>query len=419
MEAHRLSEVNQYIKQVIALNFEDSIWVIAEISQIKFAGKHVYLELIEKDQHGEQVIAQVAAAIWFQSYQFIKNKLGELTNQILQDGTQIQCKVKIDFHPKYGLKFVISDIDASYTFGQLELERQKTIERLHKEALIGKNKETNLPAVIQRIAVISSEKAAGLQDFTEQLLQNPYGYDFRIQLFQASVQGNKLEKEIIDALHSIQLQKNQFDCVAIIRGGGSKLDLSGFDSYMVAKAVANFSLPVITGIGHDIDNNVIELVAHSPLKTPTAAANFFIEHNMEFEVKMVDVQRRIEQFVSSLVQVHFTRLENLLNTCSFLSKRQWQQSAQALSNTSSEIIHRSKQILSEKMHLLAALEQKIDLSNPQNLLRKGYLLSYQSGRLLKKAVDVELNVDLDIYYSDGKITAEAKSIKKIKNNNHG
>lgn len=416
MEAHKLSEVNEYIKQVIALNFEDSIWVNAEIAQIKSSGKHVYLELIEKDEHGRDVIARVSAVIWFQCHLFIKKKLGDLTKEILTDGTQIQCKVKIDYHPKYGLKFVIQDIDASYTFGQLELQRQKTIEQLRKEALIGKNKETNLPNVIQRIAVISSEKAAGLQDFLKQLDQNPYGYDFDIKIYPASVQGNKLEREILSRLDEIQSKKNIFDCVAIIRGGGSRLDLSGFDSLALSRKVALFPLPVLTGIGHDIDHNVIEMVTHSPLKTPTAAANFIIDRNLQFESEMMEMHQLIRQ---ASVRQLIEKQGNLAQVFAMIKMQalQKQESHRNMLDHLMQIIQQNaKSVVKSGEYALKSLNQELELRNPLEILNRGYTLVYQEGKRLSKGSSVKLGGKVDLLFKDGRMIAENKGFTKYKKN---
>jgi len=412
LEAHRLSEVNNYIKQVIALNFEDSIWIIAEISQFKATGKHAYLELIEKDEETAEVIASVSGVIWFKSMMFIKNKLGDLSTQILTEGTQIQCKVKLDFHPKYGLKFVVQDIDPSYTFGQLELERQKTIERLQKEALIAKNKEKLLPLAIRRIAIISSEKAAGLQDFLVQLEQNPYNYKFSTQLFKSSVQGTKLEKEMLECLSQIDQRNSEFDCVAIIRGGGSKLDLSGFDSYSISKKVAEFSLPVITGIGHDIDQNVIELVAHSPLKTPTAVANYILDHNLNFEAEILDLNQGIFLKGKNRLVEKSTALQYLFSQIRIEAVQTINEANSFIEKLFNQLMFDSKTRINNKQHQIDTLEQQIILNSPKEILKKGYQISYQDGKAITLAKDIRLGEKMELIFSDGKIEAIPEKFEK-------
>ena len=401
MEAHRLSEVTNYIKQVIALNFEDSLWVTAEIAQAKTSGRHVYLELIEKDTASEEIIASVSAVIWHPAYSFIRNKLGDLTNQILQDGTQIQCKVAIEFHPKYGLKFVVKDIDPSYTFGQLEIERQKTVERLQKEGLISKNKERPLPRVLQRLAIISSEKAAGLQDFLSHLNHNPYGYTFRTDLFQASVQGVKQEKELLEQLDNIAVHEKKYDCVVIIRGGGSRLDLSGFDSYNLAEKVALFPLPVITGIGHDIDHNVIEMVANSPMKTPTAAADFIIEHNLLFESSILELDQQLDRLARRLASEKRFELESVFHHINLVTRQNLVNRGNQVEQLDQEIRFQLRIKLKENRQLLDHTAQQIKLANPLELLKKGFTLIYQDSKPVKRGRDIELEKDLDVVFDDG------------------
>jgi exodeoxyribonuclease VII large subunit len=416
VEAHKLSEVNEYIKQVIALNFEDSIWVKAEIAQVKSSGKHVYLELIEKDEQDKDVVARVSAVIWFQAHLFIKNKLGDLISEILTDGTQIQCKVKIDFHPKYGLKFIIQDIDASYTFGQLELERQKTIEKLRKEALIGKNKETKLPSVIQRIAVISSEKAAGLQDFLKQLDHNPYHYDFDLKIYQASVQGKQLEKEILSRLEEIEKLGTIFDCVAIIRGGGSKLDLSGFDSFALSRKVALFPLPVITGIGHDIDHNVIEMVTHSPVKTPSAAANFIIDRNLHFESEFVETHQYIKQASTRQLIAKKGNLDQLFSMIKLQAIQKQEDHRKMLTHLMQIIYQSARSALRSREYSIKSLGQELALRNPLEVLNRGYTLVYKEGKRVSAGEKIAMGEKVDLLFKDGKMEVENKgfTLKKSK-----
>ena len=410
MEAHRLSEVNQYIRQVIALNFNEPIWVNAEISQVKSSRGHYYLDLVEKDTASDEVIALAQAAIWFNAAQFIRKKLGDLTDQLLVAGTEIQCKVRIDFHEKYGLKFIIEDIDPSYTFGQLELERQKTIERLEKEQLLGANRNTTLPPVLRKIAVISSAQAAGWIDFQNELLNNPYNYRFTTQLFQASMQGKQLEQDVLTQLKTILKRKDSFDCVVIIRGGGSKLDLSGFDSYAIAQAVALFPIPVITGIGHEIDTNVIELVAHSPLKTPTAAAQFITEHNARFESEVLELFREIEYKSRQRLQQTDGLIRQLNAEINYKARNSLLTTKALFAQMDDRLKYRFRHIVSEHTRDLDELVQRIELSNPFRIMGKGYTLSYSDGKLLRSIFDVKAGVEISTSLIDGTILSTTTRI---------
>jgi exodeoxyribonuclease VII large subunit len=408
MEAHKLSEVNKYIKEVIALNFEDSLWIVAEISQIKSSGKHMYLDLIEKDQQNEEIVANASAVIWFRSKLSIWNKYKELADQILADGNQVQLKVQIEFHPKYGLKFIIIDIDPSYTFGKLEIQRQETIDKLKKEDLIGRNGLISLPRVIQNIAIISSEKAAGYQDFIMQLTNNPYGYVFQTSLFQSAVQGNKLVDEIIANLNKIAESDPPFDCVVIIRGGGSKLDLSGFDDYLLAKSVALYKLPVITGIGHDIDQNVIELVAHSPLKTPTAAANFILDHHLDFEGSVVELFELVYKNANQQIHALSNSTEHLFSELKHHAFRSFHFYDNGLEQTTMRIGFRGNAVVQLLNNELSKTGQKITLTNPLEILKKGYSLTFQNGKPVNELKQLKLEQAFEILFQDGSLEAQAK-----------
>ena len=293
MESYSLFQLNEYIRRVIALNFREPLWIEAEIAQIKDSRGNQYLELIEKDEEGEGVIAQVSGAIWYRQVQFIKRKLGDIVYDLLEEGTQVRLKCKIDFHERYGLKLVIEDIDPNYTFGKLELKRQEIINKLEEGGLMDLNKGLIVPSVIQKIAVISSATAAGYQDFKNQLLNNGYGYTFKIDLYDGAVQGVNVESNTVNSIKEIIASKTNYDIVAVIRGGGSKLDLSGFDNYKIAEAIALSEIPFVIGIGHDIDSTVTDLVACLSLKTPTAVADYVIDRNMSYEA-------RVEQQMASI-----------------------------------------------------------------------------------------------------------------------
>ena len=224
MQTYSLFELNNYIRQVIALNFEEAVWITCEIGQIKESRGQVYLEVIQQNEDETEILARNSATIWYKTRLFIKKKLGDLYSAILQEGTQVSIKVKVDFHERYGLKLDILDIDPAYTIGHLEMQRQKIIERLKAAGVYEQNSYLHLPAVMKRIAIISSEQAAGYKDFIHQLDHNAYGYIYEKVLFQTAVQGLKVESEISNALDTIADHYTQFDCIIIIRGGGSTID---------------------------------------------------------------------------------------------------------------------------------------------------------------------------------------------------
>jgi len=401
MDIYSLKEVHEYIKQVIALNFEESIWIDAEISQLKEVRGQVYIEFIDKSEEFEQITAKAQGVIWYKSLLFIKKKIGGLAESILQEGRQIRFRAKIEFHEIYGLKLSIEDIDPSFTLGMVEINRQKIIARLKKEDLLYQNTNTNLPLIIKNIAVISSEKAAGLQDFFEHLNNNSYGYVFNSTLFDSSMQGKNVERDIVSSLVRIKESISSFDCVVIIRGGGSKMDLSYFDNYNISANVAKFPIPVLTGIGHDIDQNIIEMVAHSPLKTPTAVADFIVDNNLKFEMQVNDLDFIIGKKVNNIVANNFVKLEHINNRIKSLATLN-------ITNSNSVVDRLLKDIEYKSMNLLKHENNKIDLisnillfSDPVNLMKKGYSITTINGKIVKSIKNIAKDDIVKTILEDG------------------
>lgn len=401
MESYNLLKVNEYIKQVISLNFAESIWVDAEISQIKEVRGQVYIDFVEKNAENDSVVAKAQGVIWFKSLLFVKKKLGELYESIMQEGMQVRFRAVVEYHEVYGLKFSLEDVDASFTLGQIEINRQKIISKLQNEGMIGKNQLTSLPVALKKIAVISSEKAAGFKDFMHHLENNSFGYKFSISFFNSSMQGNTVEKELVQNLEKIEANYARFDCVIIIRGGGSKMDLSYFDSYEISKAVANFPIPVLTGIGHEIDKNVIELVAHSPLKTPTAVADFIIHHNLNFESEIISLFDDISIFIRKYTNENSLVLNNfiskiLFNFHSIISEKNYN-----ISSLKEKIKNETdKQVFKEKIKI-SEVENKIRILNPALLLEMGYSMTTIAGKLLKSVHEVQKNELITTHLKDG------------------
>lgn len=280
----KLSDLQEEIRKVIQGNFEVPRWISCEIMDItqNYSG-HCYLDLIEKDEKSDKILARARATIWASSYRMLKPYFETTTGYELAPGIKILLMARVEFHPVYGLSLNIQDIDPSYTLGDVERKKREIIQRLEKEGVLDMNKDIPLPVVPQKIAIVSSTTAAGYEDFMDQLNRNPYGYQFYTRLFPAVMQGENAEKSIIESLERIFEYESHFDAVVIIRGGGSKSDLACFDSYDLAYHVSQFPLPVITGIGHEQDDTITDLVAHTRLKTPTAVAGFFIDKLAAFE----------------------------------------------------------------------------------------------------------------------------------------
>ncbi len=304
-----LFELNQQIKDALDSSFPGTVWVVAEISELKEnRNGHCYLELVEKEEN--EIIARARATIWSYTYRMLKPYFETTTNQPFTQGIKVLVQASVEFHTNYGLSLNIKDIDPAYTVGDMALQRKEIIERLQNEGVFDMNKELALPLVPQKIAVISSRTAAGYQDFMDQLENNPLGIKFYTRLFEAYMQGAEAVPSIVAALEQIFQYEDFFDAVAIIRGGGATADLSSFDNYELAFNVSQFPLPVVTGIGHEKDDTIIDLVAHTRMKTPTAVAGFFISGAEGFYEKLTGLEEEIVRLARETVDFRNGQLED-------------------------------------------------------------------------------------------------------------
>ncbi len=305
-----LSQLNESIKDTLQDAFPTTVWVVAEVSEMKEnRSGHCYLELIEKE--GNDIIARSRATIWSYTFRMLKPYFETTTGQQFSQGIKILVQVTVEYHPAYGLSLNVKDIDPTYTVGDMALQRKEIISRLQTEGIFEMNKELELPLVPQKIAIISSATAAGFQDFMNQLNTNESGFIFYTKLFEATMQGAETVPSIINALERIFQYEDFFDAVVIIRGGGATADLSSFDDYDLAFNVTQFPLPVITGIGHEKDDTIIDLVAHTRMKTPTAVAEFFITGVARFYERLLDMENEIVQFVRDTIDDEQNRLERI------------------------------------------------------------------------------------------------------------
>jgi exodeoxyribonuclease VII large subunit len=408
METLSLYELNEYIQRVFALNFPESIWVHFELSNLKSSRGHLYFDCVEKDESTDEVIAFQSGVIWARRLSFIRKKLKKIADEILCDGIVIAAKVNVEFHPRYGAKMVIQDIDPAYTYGQLALEREQTIKRLEDEELIDANAELALNPVIQNIAIVSNETAAGYQDFVAQLKNNTFGYAFQTTLFETALQGKNVETELPDVLTRLDNRSDAFDVIVIIRGGGSKLDLSAFDSYKVAHAIATASIPVWTGIGHQIDESVADLVSANSLKTPTAVANAIIDHNYDFEVELLNCFERIKHLSNQIVRE--SELE-LLSLNEFISTQIDHRVSRADIDLSSmrvlidDCVGRK---LEKQRWTLESIEAQIALLDPINILKKGYAVIEKKNKRVGSSTKLKTNDEVTIQFHDGKKQAKVQ-----------
>jgi len=451
-----LFDLNQKIGESIKSSFPGSFWVLAEISELKthYNSGHCYLELIEKDPEGEQIKARARATIWSYTLRMLKPYFETTTGRELGVGLKILVKANVEFHEVYGYSLNIIDIDPGYTLGELARKRQEIIKRLETEGVFNMNKEIHFPPVPQKIAIISSQTAAGYKDFVHQIEHNAYRYKFYLKLFPALMQGAESEKSIIDALERIYLHEKFFDAVAIIRGGGSQADLSCFDSYWLAYHITQFPLPVVTGIGHEQDETIADLVAHTKLKTPTAVAEFFISAILGFENSLLQLQNqftglvvsqikerksgieylglKLTPFVQAVILKYVKQLNTVEKKSEFLLRSFLQTRVTSLRKLYSDFVRSSGGYLLQKQHLfqtrisslpffcsqlLTNQHHKLDLLNkssvylnPENILKKGYSITYSGGKVIKDVSQLTKGNIINTKFYRGETESEIRKI---------
>lgn len=314
-----LSELQRQVKGSLEDTFALPVWVKAEISEMTVnRSGHCYLDLVETEQGTDSVVARCRATIWSYTFRMLKPYFETTTGQVFTQGLKVLLQAKVEYHEVYGLSLNIRDIDPVYTLGDMARQRREIIRRLEEDGVFEMNKELELPFVPQRIAIISSPTAAGLQDFLDQLHNNPHQFVFYTKLFPAVMQGNEAPRSITSALEHIYMYEDLFDAVVIIRGGGAQIDLACFDHYELAFNVAQFPLPVITGIGHDKDDTVIDLVAHTRMKTPTAVAEFLITGALQFSQQLNELEKHFTELVNDQLEENKNRLNNAVDQLSLL-----------------------------------------------------------------------------------------------------
>jgi exodeoxyribonuclease VII large subunit len=409
LQSLSLSELNEFIRRVLALNFAEPVWVRAEINQVNQSRGHFYFNLVEKGED-ESILAKTDGVLWSNQYRKLRIKLGMALDQLLQDGVEVLLYASVDFHERYGLKLVIEDIDPAFTMGKLALKRQETLRRLKAENLLGKNKELPLPAVVQHIAVLSSETAAGYVDFMEQLRSNNFGYAFYTTLYPVAVQGTRVVEEVKNALKNLSQEKHKYDAIVIIRGGGSKLDLMGFDEYEVGKAIAESGLPVITGIGHEIDESVADIVANRPLKTPTAVAEFLIQRSLLFENDIINLGQDVHRIGQSLLKQELLGLETKRQQVEGIVMHSLQIENYGLNQMEKTLVTASRSVLNVASQYLQSLDKQVSLLAPDRILERGFTLTTDSdGNILKSSKKLKEGDAMATHFHDG--TVKSKVIK--------
>lgn len=383
MRTFSLFELNEHIRRVISLNFPEPVWITAEISEIKFSRQHIYLEVVEKSLVEEStLLAKASAVIWFRQHQRLRRTLGTAFDTILQPGMSIRILVLVEFHERFGFKLIIEEIDPAHTIGILAIMRQKNLAKLQEAGLLERQQLLVLPPTLQRVAVISSQEAAGLQDFIQQLSQNAYGYNFHCRYFYTAVQGQETEKEIISALEAIGQARTNFDAVVIVRGGGAKTDLASFDSFALCKAIAEHNLPVLTGIGHEVDETLADKVAYKSLKTPTAVAEFLIYHQVQFETVIIKTGEIIRTIGEGICREQTSGLKSLEQFIFWAAAQSLNQQTLGLEQLIKNLPAATSNFLQRRNQALERGEIIIKNLDPERLLSLGYTLTYNNGVLV-------------------------------------
>jgi exodeoxyribonuclease VII large subunit len=403
-----LSQLNGLIKSAIMDTLPDQYWVVAEIADIKLNQKgHCYLELVEKEDGA--TIAQVKGTIWAYEYRSISNRFHKATNEQIRRGMKVLFLASVSFHEVYGLSLNIRDIDPTYTMGEMARKKKEVIDRLRKEGLIDRNRTLDLPLVPQRIAVISSPTAAGYEDFFNHLDHNAYGYRYVHTLFPALMQGLEAEKSIIRALTAIAKVRKNFDLVVIIRGGGSVIDLNCFDGHPLASLVAMFPLPVITGIGHEKDDTVVDIVAHTKMKTPTAVAEFLISGARSFEESVLGLENLIVRSAERLLKDEGQGLISLAQRLSIVPVRFITLQRGRLLMVSKDIAHHTKQVFISEQNRISSMDQAVRHLDPLRVLRRGFSITTHKGQIIKNAQALKGGMTIETLLHDGKITSIVQS----------
>ena len=443
-----LYELNSIVSFGIKKVLPDSYWVVAELNEVRTASNgHCFVEMVEKDE-GTNLIAKARGTVWSNVFTRLRRKFMQETGRDITAGMKVRVNVTVEFHELYGYSLNIIDIDSAYTLGDLYMKRKEIMLRLEQAGVIGMNRELGLPAVVQRIAVISSPTAAGYGDFCDQLRGNPYGIAFHIELFPAAMQGDRVEDSVIAALDAINARSEEFDAVVLVRGGGATSDLSAFDSFDIAFHVAQYPLPVISGIGHERDRTVVDEVACVAVKTPTAAAQHIITHDHAFVTRLEGIASAITTSITAsiarqklLLGTGVSRLDRAA-TALITAHKAWIAGAQSrLDRQLRTRLHTSTARLAAvtarmpalvSMHcgrhsssldrigdrLAFAVRTRLDrqrgrlqlmegiaaASEPSNVLRKGFSIIRTGGVAVRTVASLEEGHDYEVEMADGKTT---------------
>lgn len=432
MEALTLYELNSLVRQVLEQTLQKEYWVEAELSECRTSRGHCYMELVEKNDRSNTPIARASAKCWQNTWSILQPYFERTTGQSLHAGLKVRLKVYAQFHEAYGFSWIVTDIDPTFTLGDMARKQQEIIRQLKAEGIFDLQKSLNLPLFCLRVAVISSATAAGYGDFVNQLADSPY--NFHTRLFPAIMQGEQVEQSIIAALNRIYDHIDEFDSIVIIRGGGATADLSGFNTLALAENVAQFPIPIITGIGHDRDESILDMVSHTRVKTPTAAAQFLISHldltqrridackerltryaqnKMETErLRMARLAERIPGLFTIVKTREEAHLQRLMQTAVSLTGQQILHERQRCEKLQIKCTTSCEQQLLKEQHRLSLLTQRTKAFDPTLLLKRGYSITLCNGKALCDPATLQAGDQLETLLEQGIVYSTVTSTQQ-------
>lgn len=397
-----LKQLNMAVGAAVNRLFADGAWVVAEINSLQDRG-HCYLELIEKDPDTDTIIAKASATIWRNVYVALRIKFFKAVSSQLSAGMKVLVLVRPTLHPQYGYSLNIIDIEPSFTMGDAAIRRAAVVKKLKEDGVYDLNRQLQTPLLIKRIAVISTQSAAGYGDFMNQLASNPYGYTYSITLFESTMQGENAEQSIISALDEVAAASEKFDVVVIVRGGGAVSDLSCYDRYGVASCVAQFPIPVVTGIGHDRDVSVVDEVACVHLKTPTAVAAFIIDSTLAAHQRLSNVLQQFSDAVTLYVKEHQQKLDALAGSIATSAAICLERQKNRVQLLSADLALSVQAYIAAHEHKLDIAWQIIELTSPVNVLKKGYSMTLKNGTPVASATALKPDDVIETVFADGTV----------------
>ncbi len=410
-DSRTLSQLLRQVGEALGRAFPEAAWVVAEILEIhENRSGHCYLELVEKSDTQDRILARARGTIWASRYRMLRSYFEASTNTTLKSGIKLLIRASVEFHPQYGFSLNITDLDPSYTLGDLAQKKQEVIRKLREAGVMEMNRELPFPTVPQSVAVISSETAAGFGDFMDSLHGNQYGFYFRTVHFQAVMQGEEAPASIIHALERIFESEETFDCVALIRGGGSRADLECFNDYELAYTLTQFPLPVLTGIGHERDESVADMVAAIGLKTPTAVAEYLVNQLLAFEFRLSELDEKISAAVIRSTRSEAARLERYRSDLSHLGRRFLREQAETLRQHRLSLARACAATLERKREQLLLLETRNKGVDPVRILSRGYSMTLLQGKAVTDTGGIQPGSTLETRLYRGTLFSEVTRV---------